>query len=57
MPDFEEMYFLLFAATADAIQALEEGKLDRAREILIAAELRGEEQYISAGEENESASG
>ena len=48
MPDFEEMYFQLFASTADAVEALEAGEVGKAREILIFAQLRGEEAYMTA---------
>jgi len=47
MPDFERMYFALFARTADAVEALERGEGDTALEILIKAQLEGEESYIS----------
>lgn len=44
------MYFKLFAATADAVDALEAGQPFKARQILIEAQLQGEESYISDDE-------
>lgn len=48
MADFEEMYFKLFAATADAVQALEHQQPEQARWILIEAQRRMEEMSLSA---------
>lgn len=48
MCDFERLYFRLFAAMADAAEALEQGDYDKARQLLIAAQQDAEEQYISA---------
>ena len=48
MCDFERLYFQLFAATADATEALEQGDYDRARQILTSARQNAEEQYIRA---------
>ena len=45
--DFEKLYFRLFAAMADAVEALEQNRPQRAREILIEAQLAAEEVYIS----------
>lgn len=47
MPDFEELYFQLFAATADAVDAIERMDFGAAREILITAQQKCEETYIS----------
>ncbi len=47
MPDFKALYFRLFAAAADAVEALDRSKPDHAREILIAAQLQCEEEYIA----------
>jgi len=46
MPDYEAMYHLMVNASEDALVALEEGAPERARMILIEAELRAEEAYI-----------
>lgn len=53
MPDFRKMYFQLFASIADALDALKAGNPERSREILILAQLRGEESYISPPEDSE----
>ena len=50
MPDFEALYFQLFAAMADATDALERGNPASAKQILIAAQQAAEEAYISAKE-------
>ncbi len=52
MPDYEKMYFGLFNQVTDAIRALEKFNPSLAREILIKAQRKAEEQYISAGEAN-----
>ena len=48
MPDYKAMYFKLFAATAEAVQALEMQKPETAKAILIEAQRQTEEDYISA---------
>lgn len=47
MPDFERLYFKLFAALADAVEAIETDNPSAAREILIRAQQDAEEEYIS----------
>lgn len=47
MPDFERLYFQLFAALADAVEAIESNDCETAREILIRAQQDAEEIYIS----------
>lgn len=42
MPDFETMYFHLFAAVSNATEALEEQDVQKAIKILIQAQLQGE---------------
>ena len=44
--DFEAQYFRLFAAMADAVEALEENRPAKAREILILAQQQAEEAYL-----------
>ena len=44
--DFEAQYFRLFAAMADAVEALEENCPVKAREILIRAQQQGEDAYV-----------
>ena len=48
--DYKPLYFKLFAAMADAVEAIEAQNYGQAREILIAAQLAAEEAYISAEE-------
>ena len=52
MPDFEKLYFYLFAAMANAVDALERNCPERAREILIHAQQAAEDTYISEGAEH-----
>lgn len=47
MPDFEKLYFKLFAALADAVEDLESGDPARAKDRLIRAQQEAEEEYIS----------
>lgn len=46
MPDFERLYFKLFAALADAVEAIEHNEVSKARKILIRAQQDAEEAYI-----------
>ena len=48
MVDYEKMYCLMVDASERAIEAIERGNCDAARDILIAAEQSAEELYISA---------
>ena len=50
MPDYEKLYHRMVNASEDALAALEAGHPARAREILIAAERRAEEAYLSETE-------
>ncbi len=50
MPDFEAMYHWMVNASEDAIKALDANDPATARRILIDAELRAEEAYISERE-------
>ena len=50
MPDYETLYFKLFAAMADALEYMEQDNYGLARQALIAAQQAAEEQYISAEE-------
>ena len=47
MPNYEELYFKLFAAMADAVEELERENYDGAKARLIQAQQEAEEQYIS----------
>lgn len=48
MPDYEKLYFQLFAAMADAVEAIEAANYGQAKEVLISAQQRAEEQYMDA---------
>ena len=47
MPDYQELYFKLFAAMADALEYMEQDNYGLARQRLIAAQQETEEQYIA----------
>ena len=47
---FEELYFKLFAAMADAVEDIENGNYGLAKQRLIDAQQEAEERYISAEE-------
>lgn len=47
MPDYQALYFKLFAAMADAVEQIEENNYGLARQTLITAQQQTEEQYIS----------
>lgn len=47
---YRELYYKLFAAMADAVEALEKGDPLQARDILIAAQQKAEERVLDAGE-------
>lgn len=47
MPNYKELYFLLFAAAADAVEDLEAGDPEKARQRLIQAQQEAEERYLS----------
>ena len=46
MTDFRKLYFKLFAAIADAVEDLENGKSAQARKKLIDAQQKAEEEYL-----------
>ena len=47
MPDYKKLYFMLFAAMADAVEEMEEQNYGKAKRILISAQQEAEEAYIS----------
>ena len=47
MPDYKPLYFKLFAALADATEALEQHNYDTAAQILIQAQQDAEELYLT----------
>ena len=50
---YETMYYKMLNAATDAIMEIEEGKVEKAKEMLIRAQQDCEEIYISAGEDDE----
>ena len=46
MPDYKKLYFKLFAAMADAVEELEQGRPFLAKERLIRAQQEAEEEYL-----------
>lgn len=47
MPNFKELYFLLFAAMSDAVEQIEASNYGAAKDTLIAAQQKTEDIYIS----------
>lgn len=47
---YSELYYMLFNRITDAVQALDKGLPEQAREILCQAQLDAEEQYIKYSE-------
>lgn len=50
MPNYAELYHLLFNAITDALEMMESGNLDAARALLVRAQQEAEELYIAAEE-------
>ena len=48
MPDFEQLYYGMVRASEAALRALEQGKTLYAQSVLIAAQRRGEAEYLDA---------
>ena len=48
MPDYEKLYHIMVAAAEDAIDALERQNFGVAKDVLIAAEQKAEEEYVSS---------
>ena len=46
MPDYKKLYFMLFAAMADAVEELENENYGTAKQCLIAAQQEAEETYL-----------
>ncbi|MGM9606967.1 MAG: hypothetical protein ACI3XJ_05625 [Oscillospiraceae bacterium] len=46
MVNYKELYIQLFAAAADAVEAIEKMNFGRAREILIRAQQNAEEKHL-----------
>ena len=47
IPNYEKLYFKLFAAMADAVEDLEQENYGLAKRRLIAAQQEAEEEYLS----------
>lgn len=47
MPDYKKLYFMLFAAMADAVEDLEQENYGAAKRRLISAQQEAEEEYLS----------
>ena len=50
---YSTLYHKMFNAATDAIWAIEDGNVEKAKEMLILAQQDCEEIYISAGEDDE----
>ena len=50
MVDYKQLYFHVFAAMADAVEALEQNAPSTAKHLLITAMQTAEEQYLKAGD-------
>ena len=50
MPDYQKMYTALFNDITDALEDMEALNFGLARQRLMAAQLKTEEMYVSAGE-------
>ena len=50
---YKELYYKLFAATADAVEDIEQANYGKALQRLIAAQQEAEERYVSAEDEEE----
>jgi hypothetical protein len=46
MPDYQQLYFQLFAAAADTVEAIEAANYGQAKAILISAQQKAEEQCL-----------
>lgn len=47
MPDYKKLYFMLFAAIADAVEDLEQENYGMAKRRLISVQQEAEEEYLS----------
>lgn len=48
MPNYQEMYFILFNAVTDALDAIEKRNIGEAAEVLCQAQQKTESLYIEA---------
>lgn len=54
MPPYKEMYFHLFNAITDVLEATAKDEYQTARRIMVAARQWGGEQYMESGEDTDS---
>lgn len=52
MPDYEKLYYILFNAATGAIEAQEKQNFGAAKEILVAAQKKTEDIFISEGDDS-----
>ena len=50
MPDYKKMYTTMFNAATDALNELDRLDIGRAKELLMQAQLKAEEEYLASGE-------
>lgn len=50
MPDFEQLYHIMFNAATDAVELIQQHRSAEAERLLIAAQQTAEEYYISSEE-------
>lgn len=48
MPDYKEMYFIIFNAVTDALEAIQKSNIGEATELLCRAQQKTESLYIEA---------
>lgn len=46
MPDYKRLYFQLFAAISDALEAIDQMNFGQAKQALLAAALKAEEEHM-----------
>lgn len=51
MPDYEKLYHIMFNAASDALRELEDLNVGRASRLLVDAQSKAGEIYISQGED------
>jgi hypothetical protein len=52
MPDYEKLYKIVFNGLTDAVECMENGGCERAKEMLIRAQQTAEEYFMQSGEED-----
>lgn len=46
MPDYKNLYFQLFSAISDALEAIDQMNFGQAKQVLLAAALKAEEEHM-----------